>query len=132
MELYRNLKILNTIFVVIVMLVALLAYVLLATALEIPKDATPFGSPIPLPCDGYVILLDTNGNQEDGAEIAAVWASGEPSPRAILYFGEGAEGEFKYALVKLPKMPEVRFNTRESFASAYQGPCAIVAAEGTL
>ena len=125
-------KLLDALVFIFVALIGIVAFAAIAVGLELPKDAKPFGAPLPIPCDGYVLLFDTNDSQEDGAEVAAVYARGEVNPRAVIHFGEGVEGVFKYALVQLPKMPEVRYDTPQSFSQAYQGPCGVVNAEGAL
>ena len=92
----------------------------LAFAQEVPNDAKLLGMN-PLPCSGYIAYFDTDGDEANGAEFIAVYADGEPTPRAVVEFDSGHGGGFKLARVGARII-----KTYEELAEAYPHPCEIV------
>ena len=101
-----------------------------ASALEVPPGQA-LGPMYPIPCDGYLLMYDLDGNTQD-AEILAVFTKGEEKPRALVYFGEGPQGGFLKATVHIPGHTEMTYGTQEDFNQAFPSPCAIVKAEGRV
>lgn len=83
----------------------------------------------PLPCGGALNYFDTDGDPSNGAEQLTVTVPDENAPRAIILFGDGAEGKFKSAKVAIPGRPAENFTDFEKFQAAYPHPCVIVEAQ---
>lgn len=83
---------------------------------------------VALPCEGTLNYLDTDGDPTNGAERLTVTVPGEPTPRAVVTFGDGAEGQFKSAHVTLPGKVAETYTDHDRFAEVYPHPCVIVEA----